>query len=126
MKRFSGLLSVLLGCLSVMLGAPSYADDSEVFTNSSFLATGVRPNVLFIIDTSGSMDTKVNVFDPNKTYTGACPAGRIYWQTTDTKVPPDCASNQWISEANNRCFAANTTYSTDWRGRTYLSGGFAL
>jgi type IV pilus assembly protein PilY1 len=126
MKRFSGLLSVLLGCLSVTLGAPSYADDSEVFTNSSFLATGVRPNVLFVIDTSGSMTTKVNVFDPNKTYSGACPAGRIYWQTADTKVPPDCGSNQWISEANNRCYAANTTYSVDRRGRTYLSAGFAL
>src|SRR5688572_3632797 len=114
MKRLSGLFSALLGCMSVTLGAPAYADDSEVFTNSSFLATGVRPNILFVIDTSGSMDTKVNVYDPEKTYTGACPAGRVYWNTGTNKEPPACDGKQWISEVNNRCRAAVATYSTGW------------
>jgi type IV pilus assembly protein PilY1 len=126
MKRLSSVLSVLLGCMSVTLGAPAYADDSEVFTNSSFLATGVRPNILFVIDTSTSMNDKVNVFDPAKTYAGACPAGRIYWKTGTDKEPPACDSLQWISVANNRCRHAVETYSLDRRGRSYLSGGFAL
>jgi type IV pilus assembly protein PilY1 len=126
MKPVSRILSALLGCMAVMLGAPAHADDSEVFTNSAFLATGVRPNVLFIIDTSGSMTTKVNVFDPNKSYTGACPSGRIYWQTADTKVPPDCSSDQWISVDNNRCTRAYATWSTDRRGNPYISAGFRL
>jgi type IV pilus assembly protein PilY1 len=126
MKPVSRILSALLGCMAVMLGAPAHADDSEVFTNSAFLAKGALPNVLFVIDTSGSMTTKVNVFDPAKAYTGACPAGRIYWQTADTKVPPDCSSNQWVSVDNNRCTRAYATYATDWRGRTYVSAGFML
>jgi type IV pilus assembly protein PilY1 len=124
MKPVSRTLSALLGCMAFMLGAPAQADDSEVFTNASFLATGVRPNVLFIIDTSTSMTEKVNVFDPDKTYPGDCPSGRIYWraESEGSKVPPSCNSNQWISEANNRCTFAVANYNS--RGR--LAGGFDL
>src|SRR4029079_9553316 len=122
MKPVSRILSALIGCMAVMLGAPAHADDSEVFTNAAFLAKGVQPNVLFIIDTSGSMTTKVNVWDPAKAYTGACPAGRIYWQTANTKVPPPCDSNQWISVDNNRCAKSYATYKKSgwWNGRTLI------
>ncbi len=122
MKPVTRILSVLLGCMAVMLGAPAQADDSEVFTNASFIAKGVQPNVLFVIDTSGSMTTQVNVWDKTKTYTGDCPAGRIYWQTANTKTPPPCNSNQWISESNNRCAKSYATYSKNgwWNGRTMM------
>ena len=124
MKPVSRTLSALLGCMAVMLGAPAQADDSEVFTNASFLATGVRPNVLFIIDTSGSMTEGVNVWDPNKSYSGACPSGRIYWRAdiAASKIPPDCTSTQWISQDNNRCAYAVANYNT--KGK--LTGGFKL
>jgi type IV pilus assembly protein PilY1 len=124
MKPVSRTLSALLGCMAVMLGAPAQADDSEVFTNASFLATGVRPNVLFIIDTSGSMTEKVNVWDPKKGYSGACPSGRIYWraESSGSKVPPDCSSNQWISVDNNRCAYAWANYNK----KGTLTGGLSL
>jgi len=124
MNRFARILSTLLGCAALLAGAPAQADDSEVFTNTAFLATGVRPNVLFIIDTSGSMDTKVNVYDETVDYTGAgiCPKDRIYWQTADSSVPPDCKGNQWVSTDNNRCRAAALGMATSgwWRGRTQM------
>ncbi|MEO8063958.1 MAG: PilC/PilY family type IV pilus protein [Pseudomonadota bacterium] len=124
MNRFARILSTLLGCAALLAGAPAQADDSEVFTNTAFLATGVRPNVLFIVDTSGSMDTKVNVYDETADYTGAgiCPKDRIYWQTADSSVPPDCKSNQWVSTDNNRCRAASKGMATGgwWRGRTQM------
>ena len=123
MKRLPRILAALLGCMTVILGAPAQADDSEVFTNSSFLATGVRPNVLFILDTSGSMaDTKVSVFDGTATYTGDCPTGRVYWQTANTSEPPDCSSKQWISVSNNRCAKAAAGFAKNgwWRGKTLM------
>src|SRR6186713_1118171 len=123
MTRLPRFLAALIGCMSVMLGAPAQADDAEVFTNSSFLATGVRPNVLFILDTSGSMkDTKVSVFDGTATYTGDCPTGRIYWQTANDKTPPDCSSKQWISVNNNRCAKAAAGFAKNgwWRGKTLM------
>jgi hypothetical protein len=101
MKRLSKISSALIGVVAV-LSAPAQADDSEVFTNSTFLATGVRPNVLFIIDTSGSMETEVeNVYDPAKTYEGSCSAGRVYWraENTGSATAPTCdaANTQWVS-----------------------------
>jgi len=129
MKPVSRILSALLGGMAFMLGAPAHADDSEVFTNASFLATGVRPNVLFIIDTSTSMKEEVGVYDPDKTYPGTCPAGRVYWKADPaaSNIPPDCAtSDQWITQSNNRCRAAQATYSQDWWGNSYVSAGFDL
>src|ERR1043165_7688273 len=119
MKRFTQIFAILLGSAIVLLGAPAQADDSEVFNNSAAIATGIRPNVLFIIDTSGSMDTKVNVFSGSKTYTGDCPAGRIYWRLEDTKEPPDCKGDQWVQVDNNRCRAAYNGMQTSgwWRGQ---------
>jgi type IV pilus assembly protein PilY1 len=124
MNRFSRILSSFLGCAAFLSGAPAHADDSEVFTNTAFLATGVRPNVLFIIDTSGSMDTKVAVFDPTADYTtgGPCPKDRVYWSTGSSSAPPDCASNAWVSVDNNRCYTATLGMNANgwWRGRTQM------
>lgn len=125
MKRLSKISSALVGIFAV-LAAPAQADDSEVFTNSTFLASGVRPNVLFIIDTSGSMETEVeNVYDPSTTYDGDCEAGKIYWRAENTgnAAPPTCKdSKQWVSVDNNRCRAAATGMSTSgwWNGRTQM------
>jgi type IV pilus assembly protein PilY1 len=121
MKSMSKFLAALLGVLAV---TSAHADDSEVFTNSQFLSTGVRPNVLFVIDTSGSMDTEVKVYYEDGTvYAGDCPAGRIYWRMEDSNAPPDCAtSNQWISVDNNRCRAAPLCLADDgsWRLWNFL------
>lgn len=126
MKRLSKISSALIGVVAV-LSAPAQADDSEVFTNSTFLATGVRPNVLFIIDTSGSMETEVeNVYDPAKTYEGSCSAGRVYWraENTGSATAPTCdaANTQWVSIDNNRCRAATTGMAASgwWNGRTQM------
>jgi type IV pilus assembly protein PilY1 len=127
MKHVNKLTSAVIGTLAALAANPVFADDSEVFTNPSFTGTTIRPNVLFILDTSGSMDTEVNVYDPAQTYLGPCPAGRVYWQTADTEVPPLCTSNQWVSVNNNRCQSAATGMANDgwWRGRTQMliSGG---
>ncbi len=126
MKRLSKISSALIGVVAV-LSAPAQADDSEVFTNSTFLATGVRPNVLFVVDTSGSMETEVeNVYDPTKTYDGSCSAGRVYWrmENTGNAVPPTCedANTKWVSIDNNRCRAATTGMASGgwWNGRTQM------
>ncbi len=48
------LLAIVLGTIA---GRPVqlHADDTEIYLGNTNLATGVRPNVLFILDTSGSM-----------------------------------------------------------------------
>ena len=122
-KHPSRILSLALMALACF-GAgstPAVADDSEVFTSSAFTAgNAVRPNILFVMDTSGSMGTQVTVYDPAVTYTGPCPAGRVYWRTANSAQPPDCGSNTWVSVARQHCNAsvANMTANGWWRGVT--------
>ena len=104
MKRFSGFLSVLLGCLSVTLGAAVACRRLRGVHQQ--LVPGHRCAAERAVHHRhlGQHEQRWSTCSiPAKTYTGACPAGRIYWQTADTKVPPDCSSNQWISVDNNRC-----------------------
>ena len=72
----SRILCTLTGLAAVLCAPPTIADDSEVFTSSAFTTgVGARPNVLFIMDTSGSMDGEVIIYDPLKTYTGSVRRG---------------------------------------------------
>jgi type IV pilus assembly protein PilY1 len=52
-----------------------------------------RPNIVFILDTSGSMATverTAQPYDGNQVYAGSCDTNSIYWTTVD--VVPNCTS----------------------------------
>jgi type IV pilus assembly protein PilY1 len=55
--RFNRLNAALLGFLcGAMVGCPALADDTDVFFGGTSIVSGqVRPNVLFVLDTSSSM-----------------------------------------------------------------------
>jgi type IV pilus assembly protein PilY1 len=101
---------VALGALAALaLSAPALADDTEIFVGRA-LDPGT-PNVLFIIDTSGSMDGIVESklpYDSKKTYTGKCPAGRVYWSSSST--PPSCTSDSWFNASALVCNAALSAF----------------
>jgi type IV pilus assembly protein PilY1 len=75
------LASMVVGSFWMLAaGVPAQADDTELFVATS-TGAGIRPNVLFIIDNSGSMGTDVvtqGPYDPTYTYTGgSCDATRV-------------------------------------------------
>lgn len=91
--------ALLIGTLwMVTAGSPALADDTELFVATSSGA-GIRPNVLFIIDNSGSMTTQVDTqepYDPLKTYPGSafvpkCATDKVYFQS-GTGTDPRCGS----------------------------------
>lgn len=100
--------------LSLAAGAAAFADDTEIFVNQAALRN-VRPNILFIIDTSGSMDSAVEAqrppYDPNQVYAGRCAAGTVYWVESGTGNvnPPACSSAQQFPATANRCAAAGSS-----------------
>ena len=101
------LLAGLLGA-AVALGAalPVQADDAEIFL-SDRTATTTNANVLFIIDTSGSMNTLVDTqvpFDANTTFSGCYRSDALYYTTTGT-LPP-CDSPDLILKSVNYCAAS--------------------
>lgn len=90
------------------------ADDTEIYVSTG--GESSQSNILFIVDTSGSMSTTVtipSVYDPNTTYSGSCDASRIYWTTNST--PPACSTSQWIPTSQNFCKAGIDAFTKTGR-----------
>lgn len=111
-RRGHGARALLAGMLASLAAiAPALADDTEVFLNQAD-ARGVRPNILFIVDTSGSMNSLVQVpkapYDPAVRYEGACSASSLYFQrASNGAAPPACDAAAAIALAANSCAAAD-------------------
>lgn len=85
---FTGSWVALLAVL------PAMADDTELLLINPDPSKNPKPNVMFILDTSGSMTTTqatIKPYDGAQTYAGACDSGKIYW--TDVAVTPDCTTS---------------------------------
>ena len=110
--RFGALM---LGTLwTLCAGFPAVADDTELFIRARTENAGVRPNVLFIIDNSGSMATQVitqDNYNPATTYPGTCLATRVYYRLNTGDIP-DCSTNLWFDLSALQCQAARDTFAT--------------
>ncbi len=108
------LAALFTGALwMVAAGLPALADDTELFVATSSGA-GIRPNVLFIIDNSGSMSTKVitqQTYNPATTYSGSCSQDRVYWRE-GTGNDPSCSTDQWFNRTALSCQAAIEAFKT--------------
>ena len=102
-RRLPGLCAGIV--LSLTCGAPAMADDTEIFVGSQ---GQVQPNIVLILDTSGSMTAQVTTqeeFDPAVTYAGSCDPNRTYYRR-DTGDAPDCSDERWFNADQLRCDAA--------------------
>lgn len=98
---------------ALLSGSPAVADDTELFIADSRQIGGAQPNILFIIDTSGSMRSEVrtqSTYDPNTDYSGTCLDSRIYWRT-GSGDPPTCGTDRWFNRASFTCDAALQAYA---------------
>jgi type IV pilus assembly protein PilY1 len=123
-KRRSRLTAGLFALGGAVLATLAAADDTEVFLNQA-AQNGVRPNVLFIVDTSGSMDSLVDVtkapYDYTQTYGGACDSSRDFFATASSGgAPPPCdGSARSVPAASDACAASRSAL----RGRAGLWTG---
>ncbi|WP_405222600.1 pilus assembly protein [Lentisalinibacter sediminis] len=79
--------------LSLAAGGGALADDTELLVLNPTTLPEDRPNILFIMDSSGSMQTQELVqedYDPDRDYSGSCDNSKLYW-TTNTSATPDCS-----------------------------------
>jgi type IV pilus assembly protein PilY1 len=94
-----------------LLAGGAAADDTEIFTQ---VLPPVDPNILFVIDTSGSMDSQVVIgsdYDPTVVYAGNCQADHVYYAhiTGGIVTVPSCAAGEpdsFVNAASFRCQAA--------------------
>jgi type IV pilus assembly protein PilY1 len=117
------------GLLAVAAATAAFADDTEIFFNQN--AADIPANVLFIMDTSGSMNDLVATqlpYDPAKTYTAdkcATPFDPNSYYYSN-KGLPTCGSANKIDKKLFKCASmlaplASTGFATD----TFVQWGSA-
>ena len=106
--------------VALLSSAPAGADDTELFVGAAVAAAPSRPNILFIMDTSGSMSTPVTTqvsFDPAATFSGSCRTDRIYWSNDSTV--PNCSTDRYVNASVFTCAAAQS--NLDSSGIAYVA-----
>jgi type IV pilus assembly protein PilY1 len=106
--------TVLGFIVAITCGAPAIADDTELLLLTPPDPSEVKPNVLFILDTSGSMDTTQEFgafYDPLMDYSafGSCGRDRLYYGDLTGEDPVCDASNtMFVDKAAYQCAASVT------------------
>ena len=104
--------------LAAALTGTANADDTEVLIGAQ--TNPGDPNVVFLIDTSGSMASDVVVgqdYDPDTTYVGDCQVDRLYWQreSTSSVSLPSCTGVAYLTKSQFKCDAAVAPLTTTGR-----------
>jgi len=110
MNRHKRLLSAIVpAVLTILTGLPAAADDTELLlVNPS--GAQPTPNVMFILDTSGSMTSQEETaepYDSSQLYPGNCDSSRLYWSDVDTTPVCDGTETQFVEKAAFYCEAAS-------------------
>ncbi|MDH3434143.1 MAG: hypothetical protein OEM60_09810, partial [Gammaproteobacteria bacterium] len=92
--------------VALLTGLPAVADDTELLLINPDPSQNPKPNVMFILDSSGSMTTTQSTLKPYNSatvYAGDCDSTALYW--TDVDVTPDCSvpNDQWFYKSNYYC-----------------------
>ena len=113
MKQFAvGTATTLM---ALLFSSVSLADDTELFIGNSADQDAAYPNLLFILDNSGSMADTVNTSDaynPATIYAGDCDPDKVFYQSGginnqgDAPEPPTCDRDTYITQAALKCGAA--------------------
>ena len=114
---------VLTSSLSVGLSSFVIADDVEIYIGSNEAIEEVQPNILFIIDSSGSMNATIRTvegtYDSSVTYDGGFRTNDIYWNYGGSV--PTGTSRRLASPDANRCAASFDALAN----QGYYLGAFA-
>ena len=101
--------------LTMAIASPVYADDTELLVATPNSTGADKPNILFILDSSGSMKTIEKTQEPYNAsfnYPGGCLADRYYW--TSKNNTPECnkKNKKHIDKARFLCAQGVATRSS--------------
>ncbi len=92
--------------IAVLAGLPAVADDTELLLINPDPSQNPKPNVMFILDTSGSMNTEqstVEPYDSTIVYPGSCDTTVMYWTDVDVTPVCDLTNKQWFFKSVYVC-----------------------
>jgi type IV pilus assembly protein PilY1 len=92
----------------MLSGMPAFADDTELLLVAPPEPSQLKPNVMFILDTSGSMKTVQETgqpYDPNVDYSafGNCDANNLYYTDGSDTPVCDAANVSYIAKSSWHC-----------------------
>lgn len=98
----------IIACtVTLLVGAPAIADDTELLLVNPDPANKPNSNVLFILDTSGSMASNTEAtaqpYDNAITYTGTCNTNALYWTDVDVTPACDISNTQIVNKTSFHC-----------------------
>ncbi|MDJ0918843.1 MAG: PilC/PilY family type IV pilus protein [Woeseiaceae bacterium] len=100
----------IAAAMTMFVVAPAFADDTELLLNNPATSQDITPNILFILDTSGSMGDPVStteIYDSvNGTYTGSCDENYLYWTEVDVVPSCDATNTRKILKSSFVCDAS--------------------
>ena len=120
MKKFHQIKALIAGLmLSSSVVPVATAEDIEIYTTLGGTGVISNPNIMFVVDTSGSMSTTSPVkplYDDSITYStaaaGSCVPTGVYFN--DTGDMPDCAiSTDYFDVSDLDCDHALVGYNAD-------------
>lgn len=116
MRTAKPLVAAIAATLTLWCAGAPLADDTEIFEATPVNGTAARPNILLIIDTSGSMVdnsvTQAMDYDPVTSYSGTCTNDRIYWKQGNNSFNCRDQSDQYIDANALVCSAASLQVAT--------------
>jgi type IV pilus assembly protein PilY1 len=125
----SRLISSLVISLLMAVPIASFGLDTDVYLSAKGVTKDDSPNVLLILDNSGSMTATITTreaYDPNFDYSTLAgnpgiTTGRIYWANSSDGAPPSSNSRQWFNASKNRCEASKPTLAFPGGSGVYSS-----
>ena len=116
MKNNHQIKAVVAGLLLSSSFVPvATAEDIEIYTSLGTASNSSNPNIMFIVDTSGSMSTTSEVKDPyddSHPYPGSCVTSGIYF-VDDGKIPDCASSTDYFDRSVLVCDHALVAYDAD-------------
>ena len=102
-RKSTGIVFGLM--VALVSGSPALADDTELLLVAPPDPTQLKPNVMFILDTSGSMTTVQTTgqpYNPNTDYTafGTCDRNNLYYGDGSSTPVCDVANTQYIDKSS--------------------------
>jgi len=128
-SRLLALLVPIVATLLVGTVPTAVSKDTDVYLKSA--ATVSRddsPNVLIILDNSGSMEsnsiTTFDPYDPTLTYTGSYSNAWVYWSTSSSL--PGASTTRKFPASNNKCTASLANLGSGAGAPGYYTGDYVV
>jgi len=121
-KRLSAFIVTAAAIAALMMPAPARADDSDIF------GANIQPNILILLDNSGSMDDVIDSipYDDNTTYTVLNVCGSLKNQAcTSTVVYKAVSGGKYTVYANTVSQVSKTSARNALNNVGYWSGSIS-